>query len=125
MNMVEEHYHPMNHWREEEGMNIVDEHYHLMNHQLEVEDMDMVGTDMTEECSSNHRSEVEDMDREDMTVEANVVEREHQSVVLVRHWTDDGVERHWRGHREWEELVKSECSEDHTTFISRNSNCST
>jgi hypothetical protein len=73
MNMVEEHDHPMNHWLEEECMNIVDEHYHLMN----------------------HRSEVEDMDREDMTVGANVVEREHQSVVLVRHWTDDGVERHW------------------------------
>jgi hypothetical protein len=28
----------------------------------------------------------------DITVE--VVEREHEGVVLVRHWIDDGVERH-------------------------------
>jgi hypothetical protein len=37
----------------------------------------------------------EDIDMmEDMTVEVEVIEREHESVVLVRHWTGDGVEIH-------------------------------
>jgi hypothetical protein len=31
---------------------------------------------------------------EDMTVEVKVVEREDEGVVLVRHWTGDGAERH-------------------------------
>jgi hypothetical protein len=57
------------------------------------------GIDMVEERSSNHWPEVEGMDiqgmniMEDMTAE--VVEREHEGVVLVRHWIDDGVVRHW------------------------------
>jgi hypothetical protein len=62
-----------------------------------VEGMDMVeerpeveGMDTEEEDPSKKRSEVEGMDMEDMMVE--VVEREHKSVVLVRHWIDDGVE---------------------------------
>jgi hypothetical protein len=43
--------------------------------------------------------------------------------VLVRHWIGNGAERHQRAQRE--ELVKSGCSEGHTTFASRDSNCST
>jgi hypothetical protein len=31
---------------------------------------------------------------EDMTVEMEMVEREHEGVVLVRHWTGDGAEKH-------------------------------
>jgi hypothetical protein len=37
---VEEHYHPMNHRSEVEGMDTVEEHYHPMNRQPEVEGMD-------------------------------------------------------------------------------------
>jgi hypothetical protein len=87
--------------------------------------MDMV------ERLSNHRPEVEGIDREDtdmgedMTVEVDVVEREHEGVVLVRHWTGDRAEMHRRAHREWEEVVKSRCSKGHTTFVSWDSNYST
>jgi hypothetical protein len=65
--------------------------------------MDMVDKHMVymvEECLSNHRPEVEGIDRndsdigEDVTVEVEVVEREHESMVLIRHWTSDGAERH-------------------------------
>jgi hypothetical protein len=93
----------MNHMLGEEGMNMAKEHYHLTNHRLEVEDMDMMevgGMDMVEERLSNHRLEVESIDREnsdmreDLTVEVEVVEREHEGVVLVRHWTGDGAEMH-------------------------------
>jgi hypothetical protein len=53
-------------------------------HMVELEDIDMM-----EERSLNHRSEVEGIDREDIdTVEnmmVEVVEREHEGVVLVRH----------------------------------------
>jgi hypothetical protein len=102
-NKVEEHDHPTNHQLRKEGMNKVEEHYHSMNQWLEVEDMDMVGihmVDMVEEHSSNHRLEVEGIDREDSdmgedkTVEVEVVEREHKIMVLPRHWTGDGAERH-------------------------------
>jgi hypothetical protein len=71
------------------------------------------------------------MDREDsdmeenMIVEVEAVEREHEGVVSARHWTGDGAERHRRGRREWEELTKLGCLKGHTTFISRDSNCST
>jgi hypothetical protein len=74
---------------------------------------------------------VEGIDREDsdmgedMTVEMNVVEREHEGVVLVMHWTGDGGEMHRRAHWEWKKFVKSGCSEGHTTFVSWDSNCST
>jgi hypothetical protein len=97
-NMVEEHDHPMNHRLGDEGTNMVEEHYHPTNHRLEVEDMDMVGIhmvevrgmDMVEERPLNHRSEVEGIDREDsdmgedMIVEVEVVEREHEGMVLAR-----------------------------------------
>jgi hypothetical protein len=43
----------------------------------------------------------------------------------MRYWTGDGAERHRQGRQEWEELVKSVCSEGHTTFTSRDSNYST
>jgi hypothetical protein len=48
----------------------------------------------------NHRPKVEDMDmvdtgtREDRAVELEVVEREPEGVVLMRHWTGDEVVRH-------------------------------
>jgi hypothetical protein len=99
--MVEEHDHPMNHRLGEENMNMVEEHCHPMNHRPEVENMDMVGIYMVEVGGMdtvdehyhpmNHRLEVEDMNtedsgmREDMTVELEVVEREHRGMVLVRH----------------------------------------
>jgi hypothetical protein len=112
-------------------------------HMVEVEGMDMMeerssnhrsddeGIDMVEERSSNHQSEVKGIDREDidmvedMTVEVEMVEREHEDLVLVRHWIDDGAERHRQAHREWEELAKSGCSEGHTTFVNPDYNCST
>jgi hypothetical protein len=68
-----------------------------------VKDMDM---DMVEVRPSNHRLEVEGMDRvdsdigENMTVEVEVVEREHEGMVLVRHWTGDRAERHQRARQE-------------------------
>jgi hypothetical protein len=138
INMVEEHDHLMNHRLGEEDMNMVEEHYHMMNHWLEVDihmdDMDMVeveGMNMVVEHPSNHQSKVEDIDREDsdmgddMTIEVEVVEREHESVVFMRHWSDDGAERYRPSCREWEELAKSGCSKGYTTFASRDSNYST
>jgi hypothetical protein len=139
MNMVEEQDHPMNHRVGEKGMNMVDEHDHPMNHRLEVKDMNIMGIymvevegmDIVDERPSSHRLEVEDMDRgdsdmgEDMTIEIKMVEREHEGVVLMRHWTSDRAKRHRRGRQEWDELTKSRCSEGHTTFISRDFNYST
>jgi hypothetical protein len=89
-------------------------------HMVEVNGMDMV-----KERPSNHRLEVEDMDRADMTIEVELIEREHKGVVLERHWTGDGAERHHHGRREWEELAKLWYSECHTTFVSLDSNCLT
>jgi hypothetical protein len=97
MNMMEEHCHPMNHRLGEKGMNTVEEHAHPMNHRLEEEGMNMAdihmaeveGIDMVEAHPSNHRPKVEGVegiDREDSDmVEVEVVEREHEGVVLVRH----------------------------------------
>jgi hypothetical protein len=57
---------------------------HSSNHRPENKGMDMV-----DECSSKERSEVERMDREDintvedMTTEVEVIEREHEGVVLA------------------------------------------
>jgi hypothetical protein len=79
MNTVEEHDHPTNHRLREEGMDMVGIHV------MKVDDMDMV-----EELPINHRTEVDGTDREDSNmVEVKVVEREHESVVLVRHWSRD------------------------------------
>jgi hypothetical protein len=136
MNMMEGHDHPSNHQLREKGMNM------MGIHMVEVEGMDMVeerpsnyrpedeGTDMVEERLSNHRPEVEGINREDidmvedMTVEVEVIEREHEGVVLMRHWISNGAERHQRARRKWEELAKSGCSEDHTMFVSPDFNCS-
>jgi hypothetical protein len=124
INIVEEQDHPMNHMRGEEdihmvgihmvevdGMDTVEEHYHTMNHQPEIE-----GIDTVEEHyhPMNHRSEVDGMDREDSEIE---------DVVLARHWTGDGATRHQRARREWEELVKSGCSEGQPMFASQDFNC--
>jgi hypothetical protein len=84
-------------------------------HRPEKESMDMAGIhmmkvecmDMVEERPSKERLEVEDMDMakdmmvedlmvEDLTVEVNVevVEREHEGMVLAKHWIGDRAERH-------------------------------
>jgi hypothetical protein len=57
-------------------MDMVEEHYHSVSHQPEVEDIDREDRDM----------------REDMTVEVEVIEREHEDVMLVKHWIGDGTE---------------------------------
>jgi hypothetical protein len=90
------------------GMNTVEEHYHPMNYRPEVKGMDREDSDMGE----------------DMTIEVEVIEREHESMVLMRYWTGDRAERHRQARQEWEELVKSWCSKDHTTFVSHDSNYS-
>jgi hypothetical protein len=61
---------------------------------------------------------------EDRAAELEVVEREFEGVVLVRHWTGDGVVRHHRTHREWEELAKPRCSKDQPTFATQDFSCS-
>jgi hypothetical protein len=38
----------MNYWLGEECMNMVKEHYHPMNHQIEVDDMDMMDIHIVE-----------------------------------------------------------------------------
>jgi hypothetical protein len=93
MDMMEEHFHLINHRSEVEAMHIVEEHFHPMNRRPEVEGMDMVDTGM----------------REDRAAELEVVEREPEGAVLVRHWIGDRVARHRRTRREWEELVKWGC----------------
>jgi hypothetical protein len=69
MDMVEEHFHLMNHQPEVEGMNTVEEHFYPINHRPEVEGMDMVDTSMGE----------------DRAAVLEVVERELKGMVLVRH----------------------------------------
>jgi hypothetical protein len=69
MNTVE-HFHPINHRPDVEGMDTVDEHFHSMNYRSEVEGMDTVDTGMGE----------------DRTVELKVVEER------LRVWC-------WRGTR--------------------------
>jgi hypothetical protein len=51
------------------GMDTVEEYYHLMNHRPEVKGMDKEDSGMWE----------------DVTVEVEVVEREHGGVMLTRH----------------------------------------
>jgi hypothetical protein len=84
MDTVKDHFHPMNHRLDVEGMDMVEEHFHPMNHRLGVEGMDTVDTDMGE----------------DITTEMELVERESEGVVLVRHWSSDGTVRHRRTHQE-------------------------
>jgi hypothetical protein len=139
MDMVEEQDHPMNHQLGEESMNMVgsnmmevdgmdtvEEHFHQMNHRPEVEGMDTVEEHFH---PMNHRPEVEGMDTvdtgigEDRAAELEVVEREPEGMVLVRHWTDDGAVRHRQTCREREELAKSKCSKDQPTFATQDSNC--
>jgi hypothetical protein len=69
MDTVEEHFHPMNHRSEVEGMDTMEEHFHPMNHRPEVESMDTVDTGIGE----------------DRAGELEVVEREPEGMVLVRH----------------------------------------
>jgi hypothetical protein len=94
--MVEEQDHSMNHRLGEEDMNMVEEHYHPKNQRPEVEDIDMVGIHMVEiwgmdTVEEHYHPEVEGMDRknsgmgEDMTVEVEMVEREHEGMMLARH----------------------------------------
>jgi hypothetical protein len=107
MYTVKEHFHPINHRSKVEGMHTVEEHFHPMNHRPEVEGMDTVDNGMWE----------------DRAIELEVVEREPEGVVLVRHWTGDRAVRHRRTRREWEELVKLGCSKDQPTFTTQDSNC--
>jgi hypothetical protein len=90
------------------GMDTIEEHFHPRNHRLEVEGMDTVNTDMGE----------------DRAAELEVVGREPEGTVLMRHWISDGAVRHRRTHREWEELAKPECSKDQPTFATHDSNFS-
>jgi hypothetical protein len=132
MDMVQEQDHPMNHRLGEESMNMVDgnmvevdgmdtveEHFYLMNHRPEVEGMNTVEEHF---YPMNHRPEVKDMNtvdtgmRKDRATKLEVVERELEDVVLVRHWTDDGAVRHHRTRRECKELAKPECSKYQLTF---------
>jgi hypothetical protein len=54
----------------------------------------------------DHRPEVEGMDTvntgmmEDRAAELEVVERDPEGVVLVRHWTGDGAARHRQTRRD-------------------------
>jgi hypothetical protein len=107
MDTVEEHFHPINHRSKVEGMHTVEEHFHPMNYRPEVEGMDTVDNDMWE----------------DRAVELEVVEREPDGVMLVRHWTGDRAVRHCRTRREWEELVKLGCSKNQPIFTTQDSNC--
>jgi hypothetical protein len=121
MDMLEEYDHPSNYRLGEEDVNTMGmdrEEECPSNHRLEDE-----GIDREEERPSNHRLEVEGIDREDIDM-MEVVEREHKGMLLVRHWIDDGVERHQQTHQKWEELAKSECLEGHITFASQDFNCS-
>jgi hypothetical protein len=104
MDMIEEQDHPTNHRLGEESMNMVGSHmdtvedyFHLMNHRPEVEGMDTVEEHFH---LMNHRSEVYGMNTvdsgmgEDRMAELEVVEREPEGMVLVRHWTGNGAARH-------------------------------
>jgi hypothetical protein len=90
---------------EVKGMNMLEEHERPSNHRPEEEDMDM---DMVEERPSNERQEVECMNMEGMNmvehmttkVDVKVVEREHECVMLMKHWINDRAERHQRTHQE-------------------------
>jgi hypothetical protein len=73
MDTMEEHFHPMNYRPDVEGMNTIEEHFLPMNHRSKVEGMNIVDTDMGE----------------DRVTELEVVEREPEGVVLVRHWSGD------------------------------------
>jgi hypothetical protein len=88
-----------------EGKNMLEEHERPWNQRLGVEGMDMMeerpskerleveGIDTEEEHPMNERSEMEGMDMvEEMTTE--VVKREHEGVVLVKHWIDVEKDRH-------------------------------
>jgi hypothetical protein len=107
MDTVVDHYHPMNHRPEVVGIYMMEEHYHPMNHRPKVE-----GMNREDSCME-----------EDMTVEMEVVGREPEGVVLVRHWIGDETVRHRRTCREWKKLAKSGCSKGQPTFVSRDSNC--
>jgi hypothetical protein len=68
----------MNHQPKVVGMYTVEEHFHPMNHRSEVEGMNTVDTGMGE----------------DRAAELEVVEREPEDAVLVRHWIGDTAVRH-------------------------------
>jgi hypothetical protein len=88
---------------------MLQEYEHMSIHRPEKESMDMAGIhmmkvecmDMVEERPSKERLEVEDLMVEDLTVEVNVevVEREHEGMVLAKHWIGDRAERHRRIHQ--------------------------
>jgi hypothetical protein len=83
MDTTEEHFHPMNHRLEVESMEIIEKHFHPMNHRPDVEGMYTMDTGMGG----------------DRAAELEVVEREPEGTVLMRHWIGDGAARHRRTHR--------------------------
>jgi hypothetical protein len=64
---------------------------HLSKQRPEVEGMDMMSMNMVEDTTTE--------------VDVEMVEREHESMVLAKDCTDDGAERHRRTHQE-QELAK-------------------
>jgi hypothetical protein len=91
-----------------EGMCMVEEH--SSKERLKVEGIDteeerpskeraeMESIDTKEEHPSKERPEVDSTDMEGMNmvegITVEVVEREHESMVLKRHWIGDGAENH-------------------------------
>jgi hypothetical protein len=88
MNMLDEL--PSNQWPKVEGMVVVEERSSKQRPEME-------GKDMVDERPSKQRTEVEGMDMvEDTTtteVDAKVVEREHEGVILAKHLTNNEAER--------------------------------
>jgi hypothetical protein len=75
---------------EMEGMHMVEEQPSKQRSEVE-------GMDMVKKRLSKQQPEMKGMDMlEDTTTEVNVevVKREHKSVMLVKHLTNDGAERH-------------------------------
>jgi hypothetical protein len=97
MNMLKKHERPSNQRREVEGMDMVGIHMveglNMVEERLSKERSEVEGMDMVEERPSKERPEVEGMDMEsmdmmeDMTarVDMEVVEGEHEGVVLVKY----------------------------------------
>jgi hypothetical protein len=91
MNMLKKHECPSNQRREVEGVDMVG--IHMVEERLSKERSEVEGMDMVEERPSKERPEVKGMDMGSMDmmevmtarVDMEVVEGEHEGVVLVKH----------------------------------------
>jgi hypothetical protein len=101
MDTVKEHFHPMNHRSETDGIDAV-EYFYLMNHQTEVRDMNTVDTSMWE----------------DKAVGLKVIEREPDDMVLARHWTGEASSNSMGVGG----ACKIGCSKYQSTFATQDSN---